>query len=388
MTNLADLLVTETGADRTASAIGITATYQPAGGAGDKIMPPSFPVDGKDRPPYLEEDRWIDGEQRKVVVLDQAQSQANRVEEALRDARDAGRVALPIFEMVVKTSRGPIRLTSLDFPHRYADAYLRDSEIGGVRFDKTGVGQRLRETTVEDVRPLYEREPCSLLYGAWDSHRAGRWPKFARVYTASIIGVEPLLGERAAGRMDPANLTGFVDSKDKARAGGDWQFIQSGGKSKGVKLSEAGLGNIAPGLSNVGGVSVREARRSAWISLSGLERLRFGDAPPEAAGLARATLAALALAGDRLAFGRPSVWLRSGCDLVRTEERLVVERPGADSETLHITSAEAIEAYHDLRARTAAAGIVMADDVIAIEPTPQLREAIVTAVTTGAPDEE
>jgi hypothetical protein len=49
------------------------------------------------------------------VVIDHEPSQANRVEEALHDARDTGMVQLPMFEL----RAGAIRLTSLDFPHRY-----------------------------------------------------------------------------------------------------------------------------------------------------------------------------------------------------------------------------------------------------------------------------
>ena len=164
------------------------------------------------------------------------------------------------------------------------------------------------------MRPLYEREPCSLLFGAWDSHRKGRWPKFARLYAATMYGLDPVAGRRMGGRLDPVNLTGSVDDTAKAEAG--WQFIQEGAKAKGKKLSEIGHGNIAPNPVP-GGVTVSEIRRVGSISLAGLERLRFGDAPAEAASLARAALAALALAGDRLAFGRPSVWLRSGCDLAK-----------------------------------------------------------------------
>ena len=73
-------------------------------------------------------------------MIDQEPSQANRVEEALREARDAGPVRLPMFELRV-TRQGEIRLTSLDFPHRYADAYVRDSLVDGVRFDQSLVGQ-------------------------------------------------------------------------------------------------------------------------------------------------------------------------------------------------------------------------------------------------------
>jgi CRISPR-associated protein Csb1 len=384
MPTLADRILAEASEGRTASGIAITATYQPAGGREEKVMPPTFPLDGRSSP-YLIEPRWIDDHEQKAVVLDQAQSQANRVEEALLAARDAGRLPLPLFEMVVPTARGDVRLTSLDFPHRYADAYLRDSEIGGVRFDRTPVGARLREATADDVRPLYEREPCSLLFGAWDSHRKGRWPKFARIYVSSVIGIDPLMGERAAGRMDPVNLTGVVDDVEKAE--GDWKYAHAGEKAKGKKLSEIGHGNIAPGSSH-GGVAVRSVRRSAWISLAGLDRLQFGDATPEAAALARATLAALALVGDRLAFGRPSVWLRSGCDLTRLAETVGFELAGGEVDAVTVTADDAIAAYTDLRARAAGAGIAMAEDTVAIEPIASLRSAVEFAVTSAAPDGE
>jgi CRISPR-associated protein Csb1 len=163
-------------------------SYQPVGGAGMAVMPPTFPIGPNDElvKKYAIADRLVDGHRVATVVIDQEPSQANRVEEALLAARDAGRLAYPMFEMLAKTSRGEVRLTSLDFPHRYADAYLRDSTVDGARFDQSPIGQRLREVSTTDVRPLFEREPASLVFGAWDSHRKGRWPKFARLYTAVI----------------------------------------------------------------------------------------------------------------------------------------------------------------------------------------------------------
>src|SRR5260370_13119837 len=121
-----------------------------------------------------------------------------------------------------------------------------------------------------------------------------------------MYGLGPVTGRRMGGRMDPVNLSGAVD--DSAKAERDWQFIPEGTKGKGQKLSEIGHGNIAPNPVP-GGVTVSEIQRVASISLAGLERLRFADAPPGAAVLARAALAALALAGDRLPFGRPSLCL-------------------------------------------------------------------------------
>ncbi len=386
MTELADRLAAATASERAHTAIVVRATYQPVGGHGRTIMPPTYPAADNERDPgahYLIAERLVDGQSRKAVVIDQEPSQANRIEEALRDACYQGRLQLPLFEMTVPTELGEIRLTSLDFPHRYADAYLRDSLVDGVRFDQSPVGRRLRGASVADVRPLYEREPASLIFGAWDSHRKGRWPKFARLYASSMFGLDPVTYIRRGGRMDPQNLKGAVD--DVAKAEADWQFIAEGEKQKGKKLSEIGHGNIAPNPVH-GGVTVTEIRRVASISLAGLERLRFGDASPEAAHLARAALAALALAGDRLTFGGPSVWLRSGCDLAKVSEEIGLERPGGDLDPLAVTIDEALDAFRELRERASAAGIAMDKDTIAIKPIDSLKKAIEAAVSSGSQD--
>lgn len=393
MAQLVDRLVAAVGDDRQDAGIAVNAIYQPGGERGAKIMPPTFPPsdvevraaqrDGRLPRPYLFERRLVDGERLDTVVVDQVPSQANRVEEALLAARDAGRIDLPLFELVMKEEG--IRLTSLDFPHRYADAYLRDSEVDGVRFDSSDVGRELRSATAQDVRPLYRREPYSLILGAWDSHRKGRWPKFPRIYSSSMYGVEWLEGARRAGKVDPINITGAIN--DKSLAESDWRFIPEGTKSKGGKLSEIGHGHIAPNPTH-GGVSVREIRRQGWISFSGLERLRFGDASAEAATLARAALAALALAGDRLAFGRPSLWLRSGCDLTRVTETVAFERDGGERDTIKVTPADAITAFVTLRDRATAAGVPMASDVVPVAPIRSLAEAIRFAVTQSVGDGE
>ncbi len=389
MTNLADRLIAAVSPEREHTAIVVRALYQPVGGPGRTVMPPTYPPPDNNRDPnarYLTAKRLVDGGQRDSVVIDQEPSQANRVEESLRDAWDEGRLQLPIFALRTRTQQmGELRLTSLDFPHRYADAYLRDSLVDGIRFDESLVGRRLRATTVADVRPLYQREPCSLLYGAWDSHRKGRWPKFARLYSSSMYGLDPAAGQRRGGRMDPVNLNGNVD--DKAKAESDWRFIPEGDKQKGKRLSEIGHGNIAPNPVP-GGVTVSEIRRVASLSLAGLERLRFGDASADAARLARASLAALALAGDRLTFGGPSVWLRSGCDLAKFQENLGLERPGGELDEFAVTAPDALDAFHELRDRAAAAGVPMDSDTIELVPMASLAEAISYAVTSGAQEAE
>ena len=384
--NLAERLIAAIGDERREAGLVFSATFQPVGGPGGRLMPPTFPVDADNGEPYLLARRRVDGQERQSVVLDQVPSQANRVEEALGRARESGRISLPVFALEAKGGGRAILLTSLDFPHRYADAYLRDSEIDGVRFDKTAQGAALRSASSRDVRPLFEREPYTLLFGAWDSHRKGQQAKFPRLYSSEMFGLDPVVGERRAGRMDPVNLSGAVDDASKGAA--DWQFVLPGEKkekAKGQKLSEIGHGNIAPNRAH-GGVTVAEARRRGWVSFAGLERLRFGDASYEAVVLARATLAALALAGDRLAFGGASLWLRSGCDLTRIEETVGFELAGGEVEPITVSAGEAIAVFEELRERTAKAGTVMATDTVQVQPTAQLAAAIEYAVTKAAPD--
>jgi CRISPR-associated protein Csb1 len=390
--DLTEQILQATGASRRHIALTIRAQYQPAGGDGRTVMPPTYPTSDRDpNRAYLIGERLVDRERRPAVVLDQEPSQANRVEQALLIARDEGRLTLPIFEMTVETRYGKIRLTSLDFPHRYADAYLRDSLIGGVPFDASQAGQRLREATAGDVRPLYEREPLSLVLGAWDSHRKGRWPRFPRLYSSSMFGLDPVTWLRRGGRMCPVNLTGSVDDTGAAKDGKPWKWEAArdkGRKHAGSKLSEIGHGNIAPNPVH-GGVTISGIDRTATISLSGLDRLRFGDGTPaETAQLARATLAALALAGDRLAFGRPSVWLRSGCDLGKATEIIGLELPGGQIEELPVTAQEALDAYHELRQRAAAAGLMMAADTVTITPYGELEKAIKFAIESGSQEDQ
>lgn len=385
MPDLVTRLLQETSPDRTAAGLVFNAVYQPVGGGGGTIHPPTFPGEEK----YSVSERTVkvleDGAPVKTldVAVDQFQSQANRVEEALLDACRDGRVALPMFELTAETARGRTVLTSLDFPHRYADAYLRDSQINGVKFDQTEHGRALRAVSDGDVRALFVREPYSLLFGAWDSHRKGRKQKLPRLYKSEMTGRDWEPDARFAGRYDPLNLNGIARRSD-----GEWEFAEPDGKKvKGERLSELGHGHIAPGA-QPGGGRVSRIDRRAWVSLSGLARLRFGDAGVEAAHLARTTLLALALAGDRLVFGAPSLWLRSGCDLTLAEEQIGFEGRGGAIEPLEVSASEALAAFETLRERAAAAGLAMAADTVAIEPQAPLAKAIAYAIDQSSSSQE
>lgn len=352
----------------------ISTTYQPGGGQGSRVFPPTFPTSPQDRSPYLMESRVRDGEEVGVVVLDQVPSVANRCEEGLKNAWEAGDLKLPMLRLT-HSLLGSSGITGLDAPHRAYDAYWRDSLLDGVKFDKTSVGQALQGATADDASALLKHDPTSLVYGTWNSHRKGRQVKFPRLYSSEIVGWKPLEGSRKAGRMDPVNLTGT-----RTGDGDEWAYAAGGEKSKGGKLSEIGHGNIAPQDAH-GGVTIAEATRFTTISLTALARLRFGHLGEHEQQTARVLLAALALLGDRLAFGGAGVWLRSGCDLVVESETLEWVGRGGVIEEFTLDRAGALELYEQARAAAEAAGVQQELQPVELTPSPALAKAIEFSVT-------
>jgi CRISPR-associated protein Csb1 len=359
----------------------VVATYQAAGGVGAKVFPPTYPTVG-DRPPYVIEERMVDGQVRKNVLLDSTPSQANRVEEALLRAHRGGVVQVPLMT-VEHTGAAPVTLTSLEFPHRYADAYLRDSLLDGTAFDRTELGRSLMSASLEDARALYAHDPGSLVFGAWNSHRKGRQRKFPRVYASEVIGWDPVVGARSAGRLDPLNLQG---AQKPSKDGEGWDYSPAATKTKGEKLSEIGHGNVAPN-SQHGGVTISCAQRTATLSLAGLDRIGFGLADKEAAVAARAVLAAYAIMADRLAFGGPTLWLRSGCELVLESERLEWVNRGGGTEQMQITTEAAVDLFKMATRLAGERGIGLSEQPVRLTPSKPLAQAIDFSLTKATADD-
>jgi CRISPR-associated protein Csb1 len=326
------------------------------------------------------EERFVDGKRRADVLLDSTPSQANRAEEALLRAHRSGVVQVPL--MVVEHSgEAPVALTSLEFPHRYADAYLRDSLLDGVVFDKTNLGRSLMAASLDDAAAIYAHDPGSLVFGAWNSHRKGRQQKFPRVYASEVIGWDPVVGARSAGRLDPLNLQG---AQRPVKAGDGWEYSPSATKTKGEKLSEIGHGNVAPNPQH-GGVTISSAQRMATLSLAGLDRIGFGSVDAQAAVAARAVLAAYAILADRLAFGGPTLWLRSGCELVVDSERLEWVNRGGDTDPVDIPRDAAIELFHVARQHADKHGVGLSAETVRLTPSKALAAAIDFSLTKATP---
>lgn len=352
----------------------ITTTYEAGGGPGSKVFPPTFPTSRDESSPYLIEERVRDGAVTGAVVLDQVPSQANRAELALADAWAAGQIRLPMLRL---THRGPVEavITGLAAPHRAFDAYWRDSLLDGEKLDRTPLGKSLQAATLADATALLRHDPASIVYGAWNSHRKGRQAKFPRLYASEIVGWEPTTGSRKAGRMDPFNLVG-----SRSGEGDDWTYSSSSEKTAKGKLSEIGHGNIAPNSAH-GGVTITSATRFATMSLTALARVGFGSSDHTQHDAARVYLAAFALLGDRLAFGGPSVWLRSGCELIVIEEQLEWVGRGGVTESFTLGRAGALALYRDALDTAISAGVEFALDPVELTPSPALAKAIDFSLT-------
>jgi CRISPR-associated protein Csb1 len=359
----------------------VTATYQPAGGVGSRVFPPTYPAQNG-QPPYVLEKRRVDGAERDDVLLDSVPSEANRAEEALLRAHRAGAVRVPLLQ-VEHTGAVPVVLSSLEFPHRYADAYLRDSQLDGVAFDRTELGRSLLRASLADASALFAHDPGSLVYGAWNSHRKGRQQKFPRVYASEVVGWDPVLGARNAGRMDPLNLQGAAKA---AKDGEGWEYSPTTTKARGEKLSEIGHGNVAPNPQH-GGVTISSAQRFATLSLAGLDRIGFGAASADAAIAARVALAAYALLADRLAFGRPALWLRSGCELVLESERIEWIKRGGGTEQFDLPVSLAVELFDLAAAHAEKQGLPLATETISLTPSKALAQAIDFSLTKASSED-
>ncbi|MFD8676543.1 type I-U CRISPR-associated RAMP protein Csb1/Cas7u [Streptomyces seoulensis] len=362
-------------------AVRVVAEYEPVGGPGSPIFPPTVKVKATDAAGYLVEPRWVDRQQTDVVLLDQRQSQANRCETALLASIERKETFIPHLALSTQAAGVGVRVTSLEAPHRSRDAYFRDA-VGAenLPFDKTEAGAGLQAASARDLRAYLRWVPSDLVYGVWDSHRKRRIQvKIPRAYSSEMVGVAPLAGKRAAGRMDPLNLPGEVVQVTSS----GWQFTEGAKKTKDksqAKLSELGHGMIPPS-EGAGGVVVKAVQRTATLSMAQLAALRFGDASPEFCAAGRALIGAIALLGDRLAFSAPVIRLRSGCDLMLVSERIEWVGRGVDgrpaTEPLDLATPEQARALFDEAvARAEAAGVEWPKEPVELQPASGLQEAI------------
>lgn len=304
--------------------IRIDTELEPLAGPGGSVKPATYEA-GQ----YQQDRRWAapsDPDPTPVIVIDNVPSQANRLEEALRrHAESAGvpEFVLDLSDLGELPAHLPRRLSSLQFPHRNADAYLRDARLGDTDFTRTEVGKAIFGATAQTCGPLMAWFPQALLYGFWQSHlgKKRQQTKHPRAWVSEIVGWSPgaadtkTLGVKGDALNLSVDAPVRVDEKDQL----EWAIDQGSSKSKGKKegLSKIGHGQvpIPPDKQAPAAVSFERVSQRATVSFAQLRRVSLGsDHAADADAAARALLVALGLHAHVLAFGRGFA-LRSGAEL-------------------------------------------------------------------------
>ena len=275
---------------------------------------------------YQHDRRWAvptDAESTPIIVIDNVPSQANRLEAALlrhRESTGVPELVLDLSDLGELPAHLPRRLSSLEFPHRNADAYLRDALIDGRSFVDTEFGRAIFGATARACGPLLAWFPQALLYGFWQSHLGKKRhnAKHARAWVSEIVGWKPAATDvKVLGlKGDPLNLSTEVSITSNPDDLLDWEFTKAP-QGRGVRLSEIGHGQVPVGEADGTRAAVSFARvtQRATVSFAQLRRVELGRKTGEANAAARALLVALGLHAHQLAFGRGFA-LRSGAELV------------------------------------------------------------------------
>jgi CRISPR-associated protein Csb1 len=399
-----------------AAAFRITTRLQPAGGPGAKVFPPTH-MGGV----YAWERRRIGNESVITVLLDSAQSQANRMEQALLEAVRAQTLQLPLLQVDFGSRFPDIgTITTLDAPHRIADAIFRDSLIGDLKFRDSDIGQAFEAANFRNATALLQYCPHALVFGVWDStgSKGGSGNKFQRAITSEIIGINAEKGVQSSSRIDPLSITRAAEVfKDST---GDWTRTESeaqrtkSGAPVTARPSEFLHGNIPPDFrrynptSNkaplrtmyeeirvgdvlAGGVTIDYAIQTTVLSIPALRRLRFpvrGEENAERNNAARTLLTALALNAFTLC--RDAGYdLRSRCLLV-VEEVASIELIDNDGSitSFSLNSEQAQSLFESAVRNVRDTGLPWETAPINLTPQPRLFDLVAASRAAVALDED
>jgi CRISPR-associated protein Csb1 len=387
---LADLKAAVAG---NAAAFRSVTKLQPVGGEGDKVFPVTYTGGA-----YATERRALDGKVVDCVLIDSVQSQANRAEEALKLAVERGRLQLPLIEVDFQEANSKLRkplpnLTSLDVPHRLADAILRDSMLeDGTRFSKSQYAMEWGRSNLWNATAVYNLCPTALLFGMWGSpdKPGGMGAKFERAFVSEIIAVDvirnagdgtdsgslpsrkDIVDTRAGFRIDPLGSSRTVMVKQNE----DGSFQVGAGKTR---PSEINHGNILFENAN-NGIRFHHAEQTTVVSLGALRKLRFpldGKDDPEVDDAGRTVLAALGLCAGVLA-SEMNTSLRSRCHLwpVADREWELLEKPGQPPRNFRINGDQAISLLKDAIAEAKKVKLNWTEGKISLKPSPELIELV------------
>lgn len=320
---------------------------EPAAGPHASVAPAKF-VDGS-KSVFAYETRYIDGDARKVVLIDSKQSELNRAEAAIEQGRQYSNeavVKIPRAVVTYETENGPVEYSDMELSHRIFDGHFRAGRVDGKPITENDQYRPLRNCTPADMSALLNTAPAALLFGAWDSTRKSNQVRLRSALVGEIIGVladqepgaEHRQARRGGARVDAVAASVKLAPKDMESLVNDQEAelspknikknrdaIAAASKAKNkdaahVSASGIGLGSIPPSLEETGAVACRRIIRSWVLSLTTLRQLRFGTDEKKNVA-ARALLAALGL--NAIARAENELYIRANCDLIESAAPVV-----------------------------------------------------------------
>ncbi|WP_303963650.1 type I-G CRISPR-associated RAMP protein Csb1/Cas7g [Rothia mucilaginosa] len=319
---------------------------EPAAGPHASVAPAKF-VDGS-KSVFAYENRYIEDDAQKVVLIDSKQSELNRAEAAIEQGcqyGDEAAVKIPRAVVTYQTENGPVEYTDMELSHRVFDGHFRAGYVDGKPITENDQYRALRNCTPADMSALLNTAPAALLFGAWDSTRKSNQVRLRSALVGEIIGVladqdpgaEHRQARRGGARVDAVAASVKLGAKELNSLVDDQEAELSAknvaARRKEVKTAKAdarisastlGLGSIPPSLEETGAVACRRIIRSWVLSLATLRQLRFGQDETKDKDkniAARALLAALGL--NAIARAERELYIRANCDLIESAAPVV-----------------------------------------------------------------
>ena len=344
---------------------------EPASGP-DGVIAPAKYTDGS-QSTYVYEKRYSadKGEPENVVLIDSKSSFANRAEKtttrAMRDAAETTADGGHVPSLLSKMPHITVQYDTKDrkkvffdnqLPHRGFDGHIRVGSYEGEPASKAEAYVKARNSTLENLLPLFELSPETVIFGGWDSTRSKNQLRIPSILVGETYGVladqesDPWKEDRSAihrasGRVDPVEASIKFTDKDSKKAIIDSaldlseklknDFLKKG---EGSKL---GLGAIPPMVKGkkgevlLDGVSVRKVISTRVLSFATVRTFHFGKGVEGDAAI-RALIIAVLLRD--IAGYDDNSFIRANCFLADTGKPTVVlnKRYGEKEELEPLTS--------------------------------------------------
>lgn len=217
-------------------------------------------------------------------------------------------------------------------PHRGFDGHIRVGSYKGESTSKAEEYVKARNSTLDNLLPIFELSPETVIFGGWDSTRSKNQLRIPSVMVGETYAIlaeqeeDPVI-HRAGGRIDPVGASVIVSTEaDRQKIVGDSIDLSDKTKTsfkKSGKGSTIGLGAIPPSAKKdvLDGVSVRKVISTRVLSFATVRTFHFGKGVEGDAAI-RALILAVLLRD--IAGYDENPFIRANCFLAETGKPTVM----------------------------------------------------------------